>query len=104
MFFFGRESKSQKGFHGLGFGKSKTEKFFVTRRPKSFAYEQMSKGEFIESFNIEMYDEASVLDLEIQRLQRKGFDHYLYFGNKIWDKKTILKYLYPKKAVMEGLI
>ena len=64
----------------------------------------MSKEEFIESFNIEMYDEASVLDLEIQRLQRKGFDHYLYFGNKIWDKKTILKYLYPKKAVMEGLI
>ena len=99
-----KEAKKQSGFHAISFDGAKMEKQFFKRRPREFPYKEQSKTDFVQSFSIEIYDQALVLDLEIQRLQRKGFDHYLYFGSKVWDKKQILKYLYPKKAVKEGLI
>ena len=38
------------------------EKFFVERRPRSFDYESETRQDFIKSFNVGTYDEASVLN------------------------------------------
>ena len=87
--FLWKESKKQKGFHGLRLNQGQMEKFFVERRPRSFDYESETRQDFIKSFNVGTYDEASVLNLEIQRLQRKGFEHYLYFGKEFGIERKL---------------
>ena len=99
-----KEKKSQKDFFGIRLYHDKYECFKTKELSKTYVFESENKIEFRENQDLFAYDQALVLDLEIQRLQRKDLEHYLYLNGKRLEKDEILKIFYPKKAIEKGLL
>ena len=99
-----KETKTQKGFNSIRVRYDSFECAYIDRRPRKIDIKVDSKLIFKSNQSLKSYDQALVLDLEIQRLQRKSLPHTLYIGRRKLNEDEILRIYYPKKAIEKGLL